>query len=82
VVDDEGMGRFAREDVLAVLSRFGIAAGARATTTDSSEEVILLAKPDFESVDVRELTLALMDALPHTKVWVIEQSPWWTTEPI
>jgi len=47
-----------------------------------SASVILLAKPDFESVDVRELTLALMDAVPHTKVWVIEQSPWWTTEPI
>ena len=51
-----GMERFAREDVLAALARFGATRASRATTTDSTEEVILLAKADFESVDVRELT--------------------------
>jgi len=76
------MERFAREDVLAALARFGVTRASRATTTDSTEEVILLAKADFESVDVRELTLALMDVLPHKKVWVIEEDPRWVTEPI
>lgn len=75
------MERFAREDVLAALARFGVAGASRATTTDSSEEVILLAKADLESVDVQELTLALMDVLPHMKVWVVEEGPRWVTEP-
>jgi hypothetical protein len=76
------MGRFAREDVRAVLARFGIAVASRATTTDSTEEVVLLAQRDYASVDVSKFTLALMEVLPHTKVWVIEESPRWAAEPI
>jgi hypothetical protein len=82
VTDDEGMGRFAREDVRGVLERFGIDAASRATTTDSTEAVILLAKEDFDRVDVRALTLALMDVLPHMKVWVAEAHPRWSSEPV
>lgn len=76
------MERFAREDVLAALARFGVTRASRATTTDATEEVILLAKADFDSVAVKQVTLALMDVLPHTKVWVIEEGPRWVTEPI
>lgn len=77
------MERFAREDVREVLARFGVTQASRATTTDSTEEVILLAAADFAAVDVQALTLALMDTLPHTKVWVTEEHPRWvSTEPI
>lgn len=76
------MGRLAREDVHAVLSRFGIAEAGRQIPVEPTEEVIVLSKQDFESVDVRELTLALMDVLPHTKVWVVPESPRISTEPI
>ena len=55
------MQRFAREEVLAVLARFCVAQASRATTTDSTEEVILLATADYSSVDVQALTLALTD---------------------
>jgi hypothetical protein len=82
VVNEEGMGRLAREDVHAVLSRFGIAEASRAIPADPTEEAIFVSKQDFESVDVRELTLALMDVLPHTKVWVFEEDLSWSTEPI
>jgi hypothetical protein len=44
--------------------------------------VILLANQDFESVDVRGLTLALMDVMPHAKLWVIEEHHRWSTESI
>lgn len=76
------MGRLAREDVHAVLSRFGIAEARRAITVDSTEEVILLAEQDFEAVDVRGLTLALMEVLPHIKVWVAQEHPRWSSEPV
>lgn len=76
------MGRLAREDVHAVLSRFGIAEASRAITIDPTEEIILLAQQDFDSVDVRGLTLGLMDVLPHVKVWVVPEAPGWSTEPI
>jgi hypothetical protein len=76
------MERFAREDALGALARFGVAQTSRATTTDSTEELILLAKADYESLDVQALTLSLMDVLPHTKGWVIAAGPRWLTEPI
>jgi hypothetical protein len=72
----------AREDARATLQRFDVSAAERATDTDSTEEIILLSENDFESVDVHTLTLALMDVLPHMKVWVIETHPLWTTESI
>ena len=80
--DDRLMERFAREDVRAVLARFGVSEAMRATTVDPTEEVVLLGDQDFASVDVQALTLALMAVLPHTKVWVVQQHPLWTSEPI
>lgn len=82
VVEGAGMEQFAREDVREVLARFEVTCASRATTTDSTEEVILLGKDDFASVDAQALTLALMDILPHTKVWVVEEHPRWSTEVI
>jgi hypothetical protein len=76
------MGRFAREDVRAVLARFGVTKASRATTTDSTEEVILLAGRDFDSVDVETLTGELMKVLPHAKVWVVDEHPRWSAEPL
>jgi hypothetical protein len=82
VVEEKGMERFARADVREVLSQFGLTHATRATTTDSTEEVIILAKRDFDSVDVTALTTALMEVLPHTKVWVVEEHPRWSSEPL
>jgi hypothetical protein len=76
------MEQFAREDVREVLARFGVTAGRRATTTDSTEEVILLTQPDIDRIDVNALTVALMDVLPHTKVWVTADGRRWTSEEI
>ena len=80
VVAEGGMERFAREDVLATLERFGVSHAKRATTSDSTEEIVLLSETDFESVDVHALTLALMETLPHTKVWVAADGPLWSAE--
>jgi hypothetical protein len=76
------MERFAREDVWEVLRQFGVTHATRATTTDPTEEVIILAERDFESVDVTALTTASMEALPHTKVWVVKEHPRWSSEPL
>lgn len=76
------MGRFAREDVWEVLRAFGVTQAARATTTDPTEEVILLPKAVLASLDVTALTKALMRVLPHTKVWVVEEHPRWSSEPL
>jgi hypothetical protein len=65
-----------------VLRNFGVAAARRATTTDPTEEVLLLNATALASVDVRALTLAVMDVLPHTKVWVVEDMPLWASEPL
>jgi hypothetical protein len=74
--------RFAREDVREVLQRFGLQSARRATTTDVTEEVLLLDSEALAAVDLQVLTRALMDALPHTKVWVVEDSPRWSSEPV
>lgn len=70
------------EQIRDVLLEFGISRASRAVATDSSEEIILLERTEFAEVDDRALTVALMTVLPHTKVWVIENSPEWTTEPL
>ena len=74
------MGAFARQDIRAVLAGFGISSARRAVTTDSTEEVILLSKSDFSQIEAREVALAVMEVLPHTKVLVIEDSPLWRAE--
>lgn len=79
---DSGMGDFAREDVYTVLGEFGVAAASRAVGTDASEEVILLTAEDFARVDPDAVARALMEVLPHTKVWVIQAHPAWTSEPL
>ena len=64
------MERFAREDVRWVLERYGIHSARRRTTTDQTEEMILIDAEDYNKTPIHELTLALMDVLPHKKVWV------------
>ena len=76
------MEQFAREDVREVLARFGVTAGRRASTTDPTEEIILLTQQDIDHVDVNALTVALMDVLPHIKVWVTADGRRWTSEEI
>lgn len=79
---DPGMGNFAREDVYTVLGEFGIATASRAVGTDGSEVVILLTAEDFIRVDPDAVARALMEVLPHAKVWVIQEHPAWTSEPL
>jgi len=76
------MERFAREDVLQVLSRYGISAARRAVPADSSEEIILVSQDVYEQADIDGLTRALMDVLPHAKVWVAPDNQRWSGEPI
>ncbi len=76
------MERFAREDIRLVLREYGIESCRRATTTDPTEEVFLLTTNAFAAVDVNGLTRALMNVLPHTKVWVVEDMPKWSSEPV
>ena len=73
--------QFAREDVVATLKEFGVVRGWRAITTDATEEVILLTEADYAKVDVRELTLALMNVFPH-QVAVVPRHEKWRYEPI
>ena len=76
----------AREDVLSVLKSFGVARACRATTVDETEEVIFISAEDFSALETNnrrdDLTLALMDVLPHQKVWLAAEHPRWTTEPL
>lgn len=72
----------ARQSVRAVLARFGILSAQRAVDTDSSEEVILVQSGDFASIDASRVAIAIMDVLPHTKVWVVEANPAWDAEPL
>ncbi|HEX6876237.1 MAG TPA: hypothetical protein VF165_11315 [Nocardioidaceae bacterium] len=74
--------RFAREDVRRVLRGHGIDRCRRATTTDPTEEVFLLPPGRLAAVDVDGLTKALMNVLPDTKVWVVEDMPPWLSEPV
>jgi hypothetical protein len=76
------MDRFAREDVMEVLGRFGVSAARRAAGTDSSEEIILVSEDVFKHLDADGLTRALMDVLPHVKVWVAPDGPRWSSEAI
>jgi len=59
-----------------------VTSASRAITTDETEEVILVDSAQFSHLDVDRLTRELMDALPDTKVWVIENSGMWDVEPI
>ena len=72
----------ARQSVRSVLARFGILSARRAVDTDSSEEVILVQSDVIASVDASQVALAIMDVLPHTKVWVVEANPAWDAEPL
>ena len=76
------MERFAREDIRLVLRDYGIESCRRAITTDPTEEVFLLTPDAFAAVDVDGLTGALMNVLPHTKVWVVEDMPKWSSQPV
>lgn len=76
------MERFAREDVREVLERYGIHSARRATTADATEEVVLLDAADYNKAPIEELTLALMDVLPHVKVWIAPVNDRWKSEAI
>ena len=71
------MERSVRKDVRG----FGITA-RRATTTDAGEEVFLLSPPDLFTVDVKALTRALASVLPDAKIWVVQDTARWTSEPV
>lgn len=77
-----GMHPSARADVRMVLAGFGITSAQRAVDTDPSEEVLLLSTADFAQVDPEAVALAVMQVLPSTKVWVIEEHPAWEVEPL
>ena len=76
------METFAREDVREVLASYGISAARTALDTDETEEIVLLDEAVYGRVDVDRLTQALMEVLPHTKVWVVPNGPGWASEPI
>ena len=76
------MERFARQDVLQILSRYGIGVARRAVPADSSEEIILVSQDVYEQADIDGLTRALMAVLPHAKVWVAPDNQRWAGEPI
>lgn len=76
------MGRFAREDIRVVLASFGIASAQRAVDAGEDEEILLITRSDYERTDNTAVTTAVMDVLPHVKVWVIPESPAWETEPL
>lgn len=75
------MDEVARSDVRTVLrDRFDIVRVHRATDTDPTEEILLLAAEDFARVDEAEVTSAIMDVLSNVKVWVVQESPSWDSE--
>jgi hypothetical protein len=76
------MEQFARKDVREVMREFGVESMRRAVTTDATEEVFLLPSDTLARVDVDALTRALMNVLPHTKVWVVEDMPRWSSETV
>lgn len=82
MVDKRGIPPPVRDELRKVLQEFGVTRASRATTTDLTEEVILVSARDFDAVDVMALTIALMRALPHTKVWVAKQHSRWISEPL
>jgi hypothetical protein len=74
--------RFAREDVMEVLGRYGISSARRAADTDDSEEIILVDEATYRRLDAESVTRTLIEVLPHTKVWIAPDGPRWTSEPI
>jgi hypothetical protein len=76
------MDRIQLVDVKQVLARYGISSARRAVALDPTEETILLSGADFRAADVDKLTLDLMNVIPHTKVWVVEDGPRWEAEAI
>lgn len=76
------MGRFAREDIRAVLASFGISSATRVVGTGEDEEILLISRGDYDRTDNTAVTTAVMDVLPHVKVWVIPESPTWESEPL
>jgi hypothetical protein len=75
------MERFAREDVVAVFRRFGERNVRRVTDSDETEAIFLV-ENDIVDPELTKLTLALMDVLPNTKVYVITDGPRWISEPL
>lgn len=76
------MDRFAREDLWTVLRQHGVQVARRVADSDATEEIILLDAATYDRVDQERLCLDLMAVLPHIKVWVVPDGPWWTFEPL
>jgi hypothetical protein len=76
------MGEFPTNSVREILAKHGVERSRRAVPVDPTEEVLLLANPDFRRVDVAGVVRDLMEVLPHTKVWVVEDGPKWKSEPL
>ena len=60
--------------------RFGLVRVRRASDTDETEEILLLDAEDFAQVSEAAVTSAVMDVLPHVKVWVTQETPTWDSE--
>ena len=71
------MESFPRKDVLAAFAQIGVTNVRRASPVDPGEEVFLLSADDFGRIDAQSATVAVMDVLPHTKVWIVEDGPEW-----
>jgi hypothetical protein len=76
------MEKFAREDVRAVLATFGVSKAQLASPMDATEEIILLDADDLASIDVQAATIAIMNVMPHMRIWVTANGPRWKSEPL
>jgi hypothetical protein len=70
-----------REAVRAVLTNLGVT-GRRATSVDTTEEIILVSGEEYVGLNVRGATELLMSVLPHRKVWVAPDGAMWRSEPL
>jgi hypothetical protein len=76
------MNVFSLRAIKAVMNEHGVVASRRAQPIDPTEEVFLLDHEDFQRVDEDWLVRDLMIALPHNKVWVVEDGPKWKGNPL
>jgi hypothetical protein len=57
-----------------VLGRHGITVAYRNVTFDPTDFVIFLEPHDYETAKIEVLTRELMEAIPHSKIWVTRRS--------
>jgi hypothetical protein len=76
------MDQHEKKDVLGILESHGVLNASYSTSTDPTEEVILISHEEFGRLDVEAVTQELMRVLPHRKVWLAPQSNKWQSAPI